>query len=57
MMTTTLAKLGRPAANSSSVRRARAVTGVAAVGASTALWLAAHLLDVPLTVTMQGQSP
>jgi hypothetical protein len=57
MMTTTLDKLGRPAANSSSVRRPRAVIGVAAAGASTALWLAAHLLDVPLTVTIHGQSP
>jgi hypothetical protein len=56
-MTTTLDKLGRPAANSSSVRRARAVTGVGAAGATTALWLAAHLLDIPLTVTIQGQSP
>jgi hypothetical protein len=56
-MTTTLDKLGRPAATLSSVRRARALTGVVAAGASTALWLAAHLLDVPLTVTMQGQSP
>jgi uncharacterized protein DUF6069 len=56
-MTTTLDELGRPAATLRSVRRARALTGVAAAGASTALWLAAHLLDVPLTVTLQGQSP
>ena len=56
-MTTTLDRLHRPAATLGSVRRARALTGVAAVGASIALWFATHLLDVPLTVTMQGQSP
>lgn len=56
-MTTTLGKLDRPAPTRSSVRPARALTGVIAAAASTAPWLAAHLLDVPLTVTMQGQVP
>jgi hypothetical protein len=56
-MTTTLGKLDRPGTTLSSVRRARGLTGVVAAGASMASWLAAHLLDVPLTVTMQGQSP
>jgi hypothetical protein len=56
-MTTTLDQPDQPAATRSPARRTRALIVVVAAGASMAPWLSAHLLEIPLTVTMQGQSP